>query len=458
MKYSMNRRNFLGISVAAATGFLAGCSTTGRRIISPNSKLNHACVGVGGMMGGRDLESFKSHPKVQIVAICDVDRNHLAKAAEIVPDARRYSDWREMLAKEGDRIDSVNATLPDHMHAAVTMSAIRAGKHAYCQKPLCHDVAECRAIASAARKAGVVTQLGTQFAAGTGDRRAVQLMKEGAVGEVRRVILCSNRPGSEKYRLEGPRPAKGQPSPDSLAWDLWLGTAPQREFTPEIYHPVQWRSWQDFGTGWLGDIACHIFDAVWKGLELTVPLSVVAKVQESWKNSPARRADTWPQSDHITWVFPGSKKTGGKELTVEWFDGSVYPPDDVQQLAKDGGFKNYPGEASMVIGTGGAILLPHQSGAILLPKEKFKDYPRPKLQARNHYHDFVNACLGGEMTASRFEKTGPMAEAILLGTVAVRTPGTVLKWDPAGMKVTNSAEAQKLLRRSYRSGWEVKEL
>jgi len=460
----MNRRQFLAISAAGALAMTSGCVTTGTRRIPANSKLNHACIGVGGMMGGGDLGNFKSHPRAQIVAICDVDRNHLENAARILPDARKYTDWREMLAKEGDKIDSVNATVPDHMHALIAMSAIRAGKHVYCQKPLCHDVAECRALATAARRAGVVTQLGTQHASGIGDRTAVQFLREQAVGKVRKVILCSNRPGAEQYRLLGPRPPKGEKAPERLAWDLWLGTALERPYAPGIYHPVNWRSWQDFGTGWSGDIGCHIFDAVWKGLGLTAPLSVVAEVQESWKNSPERRADTWPQANHITWVFPGNEKSDGKDFTVEWFDGDIYPPEDAQAFAKDAGFQSYPGEAAMVIGTEGALLLPHTSGAILLPKDKFKDRKRPDLKdrkrpdlkGRNHYHHFIDACLGGEMTESNFVKTGPMAESIILGTVAIRVPGKVLKWDGAGMKVTNSGEANKLLRRRYRKGWEVK--
>lgn len=451
-----DRRQFLTLAAAGSFGLAAGCATAPRRIVSLNSKLQHACIGVGGMMGGGDLNSFKSHPKAQIVAICDVDRNHLESAAKILPDARKYTDWREMLAKEGDRIDSVNVTVPDHMHALIAMSAVRAGKHVYCQKPLCHDVAECRALAAAARKAGVVTQLGTQHASGIGDRTAVQFLREQAVGKVKKVILCSNRPGAEQYRLPGPRPPKGEKPPETLAWDLWLGTAPERPYAPGIYHPVNWRSWQDFGTGWSGDIGCHIFDAVWKGLDLKAPLSVVAEVQDSWKNSPGRRADTWPQSNHITWVFPGNEKSDGKDFAVEWFDGDMYPPEDAQAFARDAGFQKYPGEAAMVIGAEGALLLPHSSGTILLPKDKYKEHQRPALQGRNHYHHFIDACLGGEMTESPFVRSGPMAEAIILGTVAIRVPGTVLKWDAARMQVTNSSEATKLLKRTYRKGWEIK--
>jgi predicted dehydrogenase len=342
------------------------------------------------------------------------------------------------------------------MHALISLSAIKAGKHVYCQKPLCHDVAECRLLARAAKRSGLVTQLGTQHASGAGDRLGVQLLRENAVGTIQRIILCSNRPGAiDAYRLVGPRPAKGEQAPAHMAWDLWLGNAPTREFAPSIYHPSKWRAWQDFGTGWSGDIGCHIFDAVWKGLDLHAPLSVTAEVQESWKNDKARRADVWPQSDHITWVFPGNEKSGGKDFTVEWFDGLIYPPADVQALAKEAGFNEYPAESAMVIGSDGAMLLPHTSGPVLLPKEKFAGRPKPKFGPRNHYHHFLDAILGGEMCESHFVQTGPMAEAILLGTVAIRVPNTVLQWDAHGLRIPNSAEADRLLRRDYRKGWEL---
>lgn len=451
----INRRQFVTLTAAAAAGALSGCATPRPRRVSPNAMLNHACIGVAGMMGGGDLANFTSHPRLRIAAICDVDARHLAQAASIVPDARRYSDWRELLATEGDRIDSVNVTVPDHMHAAIALSALRAGKHVYCQKPLCHDVAECRALADAAKKAGVVTQLGTQHASGIGDRMTVQFLRDGVIGKIQRVILCSNRPGAEDYRLKGPRPSNSTSPPPHLDWDLWLGTAPARPFAPDIYHPAQWRSWQDFGTGWSGDIGCHLFDAAWKGLRLEAPLSVVADVQESWRLSPERRADTWPQSNHITWVFPGNAMTEGPELTVEWFDGDVYPPADAQERVKAAGFQEYPPEAALFIGTGGAILLPHTSGPCLLPRETFRNHPRPSLPGRNHYRHFVDACLGGEMTESHFAQTGPMAEAILLGTVAVRVPGTVLKWNARRLAVTNIAAANRLLKRRYRKGWKV---
>jgi predicted dehydrogenase len=409
---------------------------------------------VGGI-GRNDLQHFRSHPRCQIVALCDVDSDNLEKAGALVPAARRYRDWRELLAQEGDRIDSVNIAVPDHMHAPIALAAMRAAKHVYCQKPLCHDVAECRALASAAQVARVVTQLGTQHASGVGDRQAVQWLREGVVGKVHRVILCSNRPGAERQRLAGPRPAQSAPAPETLAWDLWLGTAPARPYAPDIYHPMIWRSWLDFGTGWSGDIGCHIFDAVWKGLGLTAPVAVTAEVQASWRQSPARRADTWPQTNHITWVFPGNERTAQRELIVEWFDGDKFPPEEAQALARADGFQVYPAEAALVLGDEGALLLPHTSGARLLPREKFAGRARTAFAPRSHYRYFLDCCISGELPESHFGQTGPMNEAILLGTVAARVPGSTLRWDAARLRIPNSPEAHRLLRRTYRAGWEV---
>jgi predicted dehydrogenase len=447
--YSESRRRFIKTAATAAVAapFIIRCSSAPKK---PGNILRHACIGVGGM-GWQDINRFKEDPNVKIVAICDVDSINLKKASDLVPDARTYTDWRDLLKKEDDNIDSVNVTVPDHNHFIIAYSAIKKGKHVYCQKPMCHDVAEVRALTLAAVKAGVVTQLGTQYAAGKGDQMAVQLMKDKAVGKIKHAYLCSNRPGAvENYRLVGPRPAQGQEPPVSLNWEIWTGTAPVRPYAPEIYHTMKWRAWQDFGTGWSGDIGCHIFDAVWKGLSLKPALSVTAEVQKSWQESPERRADTWPQGDHITWMLPGNEYTESDRLPLEWFDGEFYPPQEIRDLYAG---KEYPAESSMVIGTEGALLLPHGGTPILLPEEKFKDYKLPLFEPGNHYHNFVVACLGGPASASHFAQTGPMTEAILLGTVAIRVPDTLLEWNSEDLKFSNHADANKFLKRHYRKGW-----
>jgi predicted dehydrogenase len=446
-----SRRQFLRTSTLSALAASA-YPHLGLQATSPATRLQHACIGVGGM-GWPDLQAISSHPRVQIVALCDVDHNHLNHAAKAFPEARTYTDWRELLDQEGDRIDSLNVTVPDHMHFPIALRAIQSGKHVFCQKPMCHDVAEVRALTEAAARKGVVTQLGTQMASGAGDRVTVELLRSGAIGKIQRAVLCSNRPGAiEHYRLKGPRPPQGEAPPAHLDWDRWLGNAPERPYASDLYHPVKWRAWLDFGTGWSGDIGCHILDAVWKGLDLKAPRSVIARVQDSWQKSPERRADTWPQSNHITWTFPGNALTAENELPVEWFDGEFYPPDSIRSrfTAAD-----YPTESVMVVGTEGALLNGGGSLPYLLPEEKFRNHPRPRIPSRNHYHHFIDACLGGEATECNFSISGPMTETVLLGTVAVRVPDQQLDWEPQTMRFPNHPAAERLLRRDYRAGWEA---
>lgn len=448
--HSGSRRKFLTAtaSLIASPLFLNIPAFAGRR----NAKLRHVCVGVGGM-GKHDLQRFIAHSDVEIIAICDVDEERLKAAAELVPNAHQYTDWRKLLREESKNFDSINVSVPDHNHFAIAISAIRMGKHVYCQKPMCHDVSEIRKLTQAAAKAGIVSQLGTQHASGKGDRTAVQWIKDGHIGKIKKVYLCSNRPGAtEAYRFPGPRPTGGDAPPPTLDWEVWTGTAPLRPYHPAIYHPSKWRAWQDFGTGWSGDIGCHIFDAVWKGLSLQAPLSVYARVQESWENSPERRADTWPQSNHITWVFPGNEMTETGDFTVEWFDGDFYPPEEVRALFS---LTDYPAESAMLVGTEGALLIPHTKMPVLLPADKFQQVDNPDLEERDHYHHFVDACLGRTETESHFAQSGPMTEAIILGTVAIRVPQKTLEWNSKKMKIPNHPEAEEYLRRKYRAGWEV---
>ena len=457
----MTRRSFLATAVMGTAGYFTGCVSTQPRGISPNSKLNHACIGVGGM-GGADISNFKTHARTQIVALCDVDKDRLAKAAIEFPSARTYTDWRELLAKEGDKIDSVNIAVPDHMHTIIATNAMRAGKHVYCQKPLCHEIAECRLLRDTAKQMNVVSQLGVQHSAGIGDRMAVQMLKDNIIGTVEHIYLFSNRKGIS--RIEVTRPEKADPIPASLDWELWLGTAPYRPYAEKVYHPLIWRIWRDFGSAWIGDIGCHLHSAVWKGVGLTVPISVKAEVQDSWKNTPTRFKDTWPQGAHITWIYPGTRKTGGKPLTVDWYDGmtgsaaaNLLPPLEIQALAKEVGLEKLPDEGSVVAGSEGWLLLPHSAGPRLIMKDKnAAKPPKPVLPPwPSHYHEFLNACIEGKRSSADFSLIAPMVEAILLGNVAERVPDTLLTWEAPNMKITNVAEANRFLRRTYRKGWEL---
>jgi len=442
----LSRRRFLATAAAGVPAVLA----SGLLSAAPGSKLCHACIGVT-RMGHNDLVNFQRHARVEIVALCDVDTQHLESAAKLVPGARLYTDWRELFDKEGDKIDSVNVTTPDHMHFPIAYRAVQRGKHLYCQKPMCHDLAEVRRLTEAAVTKGVVTQLGTQHASGIGDRMTVEFLKGGVIGRIKHVYLCSNR--AAPNRIQGPRPPQGTEPPPSLKWDLWIGTAPMRPYAPDVYHPATWRGWLDFGTSWCADMGCHILDATWRGLDLKAPVSVTAEVEESWKASAARRADNWPQSEHVTWVFPGNERTDGKELVVEWFDGPYFLPPKAAQAYKV--TERYPSEAALLVGTEGALMQQVGTGPLLLPLGKFKNYPRPKLKPRNHYHHFVDACLGGEKTESHFAQTAPMTETILLGTIAIRCFGQNLTWDSARMKFPGCPDAERYLRRDYRAAWEV---
>ena len=421
-----SRRTFLRNTAMAAAAFhvVPGYVVGANGQTPPSDRLNVAGIGVGGM-GRSNLK--RCSEVANIVALCDVDQKLAAKTFAEYPKAKVYTDYREMIAKQKD-IDAIVIATPDHTHAMIAMEAMRAGKHVYVQKPMTYSVSEARLLTEAARKYKVVTQMGNQGHSEEGLRLMQEWFAAGALGQIRDVHCWTNRP---IWPQGMPRPTETPAVPTGLDWDLWIGPAPMRPYHP-TYHPFAWRAWQDFGTGWSGDIGCHIFDPVWKGLGLKAPLTVWAEVQESWKNSPARRADNWPQGDHIIWTFPGDDKMASGELELEWFDGEYYPPEHIRKLYSND-LKEYPPESAMLIGTEGSLLIPHGSPPQLLPEDKFSNIQRPKFPPRNHYHHFVDACLGQEMTESHFAQTGPMTEAILLGTLDPMTAMLTSK-----LKVTGS--------------------
>lgn len=437
MKSPVSRRHFLQACLATT---VASRLTPLARAASANGKLRTAHIGVGGM-GMSDLRSIMTHPQVEVAALCDVDSLFLEAASALQPNAKKFHDFREMISTLGDQIDAVVVSTPDHTHAPAAMTALNAGKPVYCQKPLTHDIFEARQLRSTAEAKGLVTQMGIQIHSHQEYRRAKAMIQTGAIGKVSRVIAW--RAGSWGY--DGGPFEKFQTPPETLDWNLWIGTAAERPFVPEVYHPAQWRRLIDFGTGTLGDMGVHIFDTPYAALELTNPTT--AKVDcrpPTGIGHPTRMI--------VEYEFPGTKYTTEK-VSWTWMDGDAAPPRSADVGLPAG--VELPAAASLFVGEGGFLLLPHIAPAKLFPEEKFKDYKVPDLPGNNHYHQWVDACQGKGETSASFSYGGPLTETLLLGLVASRFPGKTLNWDASKLAVTNLVEANEFLKRKYRVGFEV---
>ena len=441
----LSRRSLLKHATITGMAFpLASVARLGRA--AANDKLRLAGIGVGGM-GGADLAALSSHPKVEVVALCDVDAGKLAAAAEKHVGAKQFADFRRMFDECAGLIDAVHVSTPDHTHAPAAMTALNYGKHVYCQKPLTHDVHESRQLrAAAAANASLVTQMGTQIHSNTQYRTAVKLVQSGIIGKVREVCSWSGK----TWGYDGPKPEPGA-VPASLDWNLWLGTAADRPFCPGHYHPGNWRRWYDFGGGTMGDMAIHILDPVFSALQLGPPRSLLS-------NSSRPPADSFGMQNETRFNFPAGKyTTDGFVLT--WYDGGRMPDTSAWPLdGADGTRMALPGQGSIFLGEKGAILLPHVAMPTLLPVKDFADATIEAAPNGNHYHLFVDACLGGAPTTCGFDYAGPLTETVLLGTLANRFPGDELRWQPAAMTIPNHDQADALLRRKYRQGFEVDNL
>ncbi|MBA4062981.1 MAG: dehydrogenase [Isosphaera sp.] len=434
----LTRRRFLGAGAAALS------AAAWSRASGANGKLRLASVGVGGK-GWSDLTGVAASPHVAVAALCDLDGRdpHMGRAATKFPAAKRFTDWRKLLDQPKE-FDAVTVSTPDHMHAPVALPAMALGKHVFCQKPLTHTVHEARQLRLAAKTSGVVTQMGNQIQSHEAYRTATKLVRGGVIGKVREVH--SWQAGGMRWLTVDDRPAGADPVPDTLrGWDEWLGVAPARPFKEKIYHDWNWRAWQDFSNGQLGDFGCHILDPVFTALGLAAPLTVRGE------SSPLNR-EVWYKWSVVSYEFPGTPLTAGKTLPLTWYDGDgKLPPRDRLGLAE--GVK-LPGAGSLFVGEKGSLLLPHVGMPRLLPDEAFKEVKVEKVPSVDHYVSWADACRGEGKTTSHFDYAGPLTEAVLLGTVAIRVPGETLKWDAAALKVTNSAKADGLLRKPYRKGWE----
>ncbi len=401
------------------------------RKIDPGEKLNIACVGCGGK-GATDVREVSSE---NIVALCDVDWSRAKGIAQAFPDVPRFQDYRVMLREMDERIDAVTVTVPDHMHYPIAKLAIEMGKHVYVQKPLTHTVWEARQLAELARKHKVATQMGNQGQAEEGVRVLGEYLSDGAIGAVREVQVWTNRPiwpqGVE-------RPKEKPPVPGTLDWDLWLGVAPERSYHP-AYHPFKWRGWHAFGTGALGDIGCHSFAPIARVLRLGAPLGIDATSSPLFK-------ETFPVASIVRYEFPA--RAGLPPVKMTWYDGGL-KPDRPEGL-----------EDERSLGDGGTIYI-GDKGVIyngrLLPESRMRDYQQPPKtlpRSPGHYREWLLACKGGEPAGSNFDVSGPQAETVLLGNIALLTRKR-LQWDAQALSITNVPEANDLLRTKYREGWGV---
>jgi predicted dehydrogenase len=428
---------------------------------APSRVLRHASFGSAGMAWA-DIQALTSNPFVKLVAVAEVDMKRIGPLKEAFPDVTVYQDWRQLLDKEQKNIDSVNVSMPDHMHAPAAMSAMQLGKHVYCQKPLAHDIYETRALTKFAREKKLVTQMGIQIHSYKVYRQAVALVQSGAIGKVKEVHTWS----SKKWGDTGRPPERTDPIPEGFDWDLWLGGCAARPFVGGgYYHPATWRKRLDFGTGTFGDMGCHIFDPVFEALALTAPLSLRSE-------GPAPDAWNWSVNANIKYVFPGTKFTEGKTVAITWYDGDQRPPAEInaliagaptdvtafddagkkQQKKKQGVVDN---QGSIIIGTKGVLHVPHVAAPKLYPVEKFKDYPMPQPEQGHHWSQWAEACINGGNPGAGFDYSGPLTESVLLGSVAVRFPQTKLEWNTAKLQFDNEKAANQFIRRKYRKGWEV---
>ncbi len=428
----VNRRGFLkatGVSTAAlaAGGFFSQRSPAASK--SSLEKLNIAIIGTA----NRGADNIAGVQQESLVALCDIDANYLEKAAARFPGARRYVDYREMLDREGDAVDAVMVSTADHHHAPATLRAIRSGRHVYCEKPLAHTVEEVRLITEAAREKRVATQLGTIIHAEENYRRAVEIVQHGTIGEINEVHVWVGKGWDG-----GDRPTRDETPPASMNWDLWLGPAPVRPFVGGLYHPAQWRRFWDFGNGTLGDMGCHYMDLAFWALDLKYPTRCTAA-------GPPPNANGCPTGLTAQYEFP---RATGSPLKLTWYDGTSTPSEVSGHRV--------PSAGVMFCGTDGELFADYTSHR-LFPTDKFADFQLPAHtipRSIGHFREWIEACKTGTPTTCNFDYSGPLTETVLLGTVAYRQ-GVPLEWDATQLKATNCPEADRLIRKAYRDGWQI---
>ena len=458
----LSRRTFLG---AGATAFTIAprAVLAQSKDLAPSQKVNLAFIGLGGQ-GMGNLENFLDSKDTEVVALCDVERGSddggrrrgrgLKGALGLVEEkyasriksgtykgCSTYVDFKEMLDKETS-IDAVVVSTPDHTHAVACMAAINKGKHVFCEKPLAHSIYEVRTVTEAARKAGVATQMGNQGHSGEGIRLTVEWIRAGAIGPVHEVHGWT-MDGGLSWTDMTERPSETPAPPETLDWDRWIGPAADRPYHP-AYAPYNWRGWWDFGSGGIGDMACHNLDPAFWALDLGHPTTIEA-------SSSKLSDETVPAAATYHYEFPA--RGDMPPLRLSWYDGGVLPPRPKGMGDRELGFDGiyFVGEEG-VIKCGGWGGTPR-----IIPESKMKSFKRPKKtipRTPGHHQDWIDACKKGGKSSADFDYSGPLTEMVLLGNVALRS-GERLHWDGEKMKATNTSEAEKYIHPEFRKGWEI---
>jgi hypothetical protein len=476
-----SRREFIKRTAVLSAGFyiIPRYVLGGTGYTAPSDRLIVAGIGIGGK-GESDLNEFFKSGKADIAFLCDVDDRQAVKSRERFPKAKYYRDYREMLDKESKNFDAVSVSTPDHNHAVQAMAAMQLGKHVYVQKPLTHDIYEARMLTEAALKYKVVTQMGNQGASGDGVRQLMEWYNAGIIGDVHDVYVWTDRPVWPQGIAWPDKPAA---VPAELNWNLWLGTAPEKEYVENIA-PFNWRGWWDYGTGALGDMGCHLIEAPFRVLELGYPTEATCSVS-SYYTGPFKRGyypESAPAASHVTLKFDDKKS---KQHTIlHWMDGGIQPerPEELgaNERMGDGG------NGVIFAGTKGKMMCDtYGANARLLPLSRNNEVHTPVTIQRvdggagGHYKQWVEACIAGYKSkeaknlSSPFSIAGPLTETVLMGNLAIRSydvrkprinetgkfdyPGRGIKllWDGPNMKITNFDEANQFVKRNYRGGWSL---
>ncbi|MBM4001503.1 MAG: Gfo/Idh/MocA family oxidoreductase [Planctomycetes bacterium] len=470
MAMHTNRRSFLKTTAAAGAGYWAAGGVAPRPSRSAIETVDFASVGVGGKGSSDSADAGASG---NMVAICDIDDRNLDRAAAKWPQAKKYHDFRKMLEEMGSSIDAVTVSTPDHTHAAASLMAMRMGKACFTQKPLTHSIFEARRLAEVAREKKVATQMGNQGTAETNLRTSAALIKAGVIGRVKEVHVWTNRP---VWPQGLSKPTDAQECPKEVHWDEFIGPAKFRPYHP-AYHPFKWRGWWDFGTGALGDMACHTLNMAYMALMLKDPVSIVAETS-------GHNGETYPAWSVITFEYPELK--GRAPVKMMWYDGGKKP--DPKLLPPREAFKDEKGDAvirdareyaavmergCLVIGEKGSLLSPEDYGGdaahtgVWFDGKEFvlqRNIKDPKVEVKvspGHFKEWVDAIKGGEPAMSNFpEYSGGLTETVLLGNLAVwaaAAPGVgkKIEWDAATTTAKNAPEVAHIIKPEFREGYTI---